>query len=30
MEELILLENYIPASKLADQKKLVGNDEETE
>lgn len=28
MEELIILENYLPADKLGDQKKLVGNDEE--
>lgn len=30
MEELIILENYLPASKLGDQKKLVGNDDDQE
>lgn len=27
MEELIILENYLPADKLGEQKKLVGNDD---
>lgn len=30
MEELIILENYLPASKIGQQKKLVGNEEETD